>query len=138
MPTQAFSLFNGQFVHDMALAFAARVDKDAKGNRPRIHRAFQLAYGRAPGEQEAKAALAHLEKMTRYHETPPPPPPPRRGPVVHTITSELTGETAQFTQQEDPATYEENLLPGEVSAATRALADVALALLNSNEFLYVY
>ncbi|MEO7652544.1 MAG: DUF1549 and DUF1553 domain-containing protein, partial [Bryobacteraceae bacterium] len=138
VPTQAFSLFNGQFVHDMSLALAARVDRETRGNSARIRRAFELAYGRAPGEQEASAALAHLEKMTRYHETTPPPPPPRRGPVVHTITSELTGETAQFTQQEDPAKYEENLQPGEVSPATRALADVALALLNSNEFLYVY
>jgi hypothetical protein len=57
---------------------------------------------------------------------------------VHTITSELTGEQFQFTQPEEVIDYEENLHPSEVEAETRALADLALALLNSNELAYVY
>ena len=58
--------------------------------------------------------------------------------MVHTITSELTGESFRFEQQEDPEPYEPNLQPGEVGPETRALADLALVLLNSNEFVYVY
>ena len=38
---------------------------------------------------------------------------------------------------EDPVKYEENVHPSEVDAATLALADFALALFNSNEFVYV-
>ncbi|MGH9661858.1 MAG: hypothetical protein ACRD96_25140, partial [Bryobacteraceae bacterium] len=59
-------------------------------------------------------------------------------PVVHAITSELTGETFKFEHQPEPVAYEHNLHPSEVGPETRALADLALALLNSNEFVYVY
>ena len=54
------------------------------------------------------------------------------------ITSELTGEQHRFVQQEDPAVFEGNLQPGQLSAATRALANIMLSLFNSNEFVYVY
>jgi hypothetical protein len=57
---------------------------------------------------------------------------------VHQITSELTGAAFSFVQQEDPSPFEENLHPADVSPETRALADLALVLLNANEFLYVY
>ncbi|MBI3679546.1 MAG: PSD1 domain-containing protein [Acidobacteria bacterium] len=138
VPTQAFSLFNGQFVHDMALAFAVRLEKEAPDARGRIERAFRLAYGRVPEPREMQLALAHLEKQTRHHRAMPPPARPRKKPVVHTITSELTGEKFEFLQEQDPAEYEENVHPSGVSPQTRALADFALALLNSSEFVYVY
>ena len=34
--------------------------------------------------------------------------------------------------------YKSDLKPWDVSAETRALADICLVLLNSNEFIYVY
>ena len=57
---------------------------------------------------------------------------------MHEITSELTGERYAFQQVEETVDYEHNLHPSEASPATRALADLTLALLNSNEFVYVY
>jgi hypothetical protein len=54
------------------------------------------------------------------------------------ITSELTGEQHRFVQQPDVVEYEEDLHPSEVSPETRALADLCLVLLNSNEFVYIY
>ena len=72
------------------------------------------------------------------HRKTPPPPKPESKPLVHQITSELTGETFRFVQQEDPAPYEPNLHPSDAGPETRALADLALVLLNSNEFVYVY
>ncbi|MEX2264712.1 MAG: PSD1 and planctomycete cytochrome C domain-containing protein [Bryobacteraceae bacterium] len=136
--TQAFALFNGKFVHDMALAFAARLEREAGSRKGRVERAFRLAYGRAPDAEEMRLALAHIEKLTREHLTTPPPPKPERKPLVHEITSELTGENFRFTQQEDPVEYEENLHATDAKPETRAFADLALALLNSNEFVYVY
>jgi hypothetical protein len=50
----------------------------------------------------------------------------------------LTGATFEFVQPEDPAPYEANLHPAETAPETRALADLALVLLNSNEFVYVH
>jgi hypothetical protein len=138
VPTQAFTLFNSQFTHDMALAFAARLEREAKSPRDRIERAFQLAFGRPPDNREAGLALAHLAKMTAHHRSVPPPPKAEVKPVVHMITSELTGEQHRFVQQPDVVEYEEDLHPSEVSPETRALADLCLVLLNSNEFVYIY
>jgi hypothetical protein len=73
-----------------------------------------------------------------HHKATPPPAKAEKKPIVHTITSELTGEKSSFVQLEDPAPYEENLSPRDVAPSTRALADLALVLLNSNEFVYVY
>jgi mono/diheme cytochrome c family protein len=138
VPTQAFSLFNSQFAHDRALAFAARLEKEAAGRRERIVRAFRLAYGRGPEPPELRMALEYLDRLEQFHRATPPPSKPARKPVVHQITSELTGETFRFEQQEDPTEYEENLHPSQVTPETRALADLALVLLNANEFVYVY
>ncbi|MBK5292854.1 MAG: PSD1 domain-containing protein [Acidobacteriia bacterium] len=134
--TQAFTLLNGQMVHDMALALAARIDQEVKEEtnaRGRVRALFRRVFARMPEDQEMQMALAHLKKVTG-----PAPQKEAPKPVVHAITSELTGESFRFVQQEDPAPYESNLHPSEVSAATRALADLALVLLNSNEFVYVY
>ncbi|MBL8177990.1 MAG: PSD1 domain-containing protein, partial [Bryobacterales bacterium] len=138
VPTQAFALFNGQFVHDMALAMATRLERDAKSTQAQVDRAFQLTYGRAATPQEKQMALAHLARQTEYHKATPPPAKPAKQPIVHQITSELTGEKSTFVQLDDPAPYEENLAARDAAPSTRALADLALVLLNSNEFVYVY
>ena len=122
----------------MALAMAARVEKEASTREARVERAFRLVFGRVPEAAERKLALEHVARQTKFHEAAPPPAKAEKKPVVHTIMSELTGEKSTFVQLDDPAPYEENLSPREVNAETRALADLALVLLNSNEFVYVY
>ena len=76
--------------------------------------------------------------MTDYHGR--NPAQPRRPPddVVHQITSELTGEKFEFVQPAYSGPYEHNPHPSDSSPEARALADLALALFNSNEFVYVY
>ena len=137
VPTQAFSLLNGQFVNDMALAFALRAEKEAAADR-RVDRMFQLAYGREPDAQERRVASALVAKMLDLRPRNAPPAKPAKKPLVHMITSELTGERVEFRQQEDPSEYEDNVHPSDVRSETRALAALALALFNSNEFVYVY
>jgi hypothetical protein len=138
IPTQAFALFNAQFVHDMALGMANRLHQSERTPEARIERAFQLVFNRTPTADELRTVLAHLKAMTARHtdERTPARSQPKR--VVHNITSELTGERFQFTHPDDPAEFEHNLHPSEVSPEVRALADVTLTLLNSNEFVYVY
>ncbi len=138
VPTQAFSLLNGQFVQDMALAAAARIEREATTAESRISRAFSLAFGRAPTGPELTLSLRHYEQSKAHHKGHPAPARVPPQPVVHMITSELTGEQHRFVQQEDPATFEENLHPSQVGPGTRALAGILLALFNSNEFVYVY
>jgi hypothetical protein len=139
VPTQAFALFNSQFMHEMALAFALRLEREApSGVAAQVERAFRLAYGREPGPEEFPIAMGHLERLTIHHTLNPTPARAAPMPVVHTITSELTGKNFRFVQQEDPEPYEHNVHPLEVKPSTRALADFVLVLLNSNEFVYVY
>jgi len=138
---QVFSLFNSRFSHDMALAFANRVVSDRSDRSDRsglINRAFRLAFQRLPTADERAAALAHLEKMTAYHRAvrPATPSPPER--LARTVVVEQTGERIRVEEETDPAAYEPNFHPSQASAETRALAELCLVLLNSNEFVYVY
>ncbi len=59
---QALALLNNEFVHEQSRAFAARVASEAGSDtRARIDRAWWLAFGRAPRDQEVEAALDHLQ-----------------------------------------------------------------------------
>lgn len=136
---QALTLLNGQETNDRALALAARVLKETAGDRAAIERLFQLAYARPAEPEEVRAALDHWETMTEveakidYQRMSPP------REVVREANEENTGETFTFTERlfayDD---YESDLQPCDVDARTRGLANVCLAVLNSNEFLYVY
>ena len=122
----------------MALAMAASIERQVASNQGRIDLAFQRSFGRSPTLKERSLALEHLKAMTIYHQRNPAPPKPTKKPLVLNIMSELTGEGFLFVQQEDPVKYEENLHPSDAPPSTRALAEITLALLNSNEFAYVY
>jgi hypothetical protein len=137
VPTQVFALFNSGFVHDMALAFAARMEKAGSDLDARIAAGFQDAYNRQPRPAEKKELAAYVRQMMDLHRREAPVHKERRV-VVRSITSELTGNEVRVEEDVDPVTYEENLQPGDVSPEVRALADLALALFNSNEFVYVY
>ena len=134
---QVFSLFNGQASHDRALALANRVLKE-KAADP-IARIFELTYGRKPSADEQAACEAHWKQMEAKQAKitfakPKPPLEVRREAV-----EENTGEKFSF-QEKLPgyADFVPDLQPAECDARTRALADVCLVLLNSNEFAYLY
>ncbi len=136
---QVFSLFNGQSSYDRALAMAARIEKAAKSTPDRTALAFRLAYGRAATAAEIESASRHVEKMTAHHRTHPPSivEPPKT--IVRTMVEEMTGLTFQWEEQLDIyQDYVPDPKPWDVGPETRALADLCLVLLNSNEFVYVY
>ena len=135
VPTQAFTLFNGELSYDLGLAFAIRLKEET--NRV-IDRAFELAYGRSPSQEERALAERHVEEMTAYHRAHPPAPRRERTALVRALPSQLSGETVHFTEDLPPWEHEENLHASQVGPETRALADLALVLFNSNEFAYVY
>ncbi len=134
---QVFSLFNGQASYDRALALADRVLKE-KAADP-IARVFALAYGRQPTADEKTVCEVHWQQMQAKQagltfSKPKPPLEVRREAV-----EENTGEKFSF-QEKLPgyADFVPDLQPADCDVKTRALADVCLVLLNSNEFSYVY
>ena len=135
-PTQAFALLNSEQSRDMSLIMAGRLADLPEANQ--VAYGFRLAYGRSPTDEEIRWSGSFIERMARHHaeNAIPPRRPPRD--VVHRITSELTGEKFEFVQPAYSGPYEHNPHPSEMPPRTRALADFALALFNSNEFVYVY
>ncbi len=136
VPTQAFSLLNAEQSRDMALIMARRVG--AAPAPDRVDTAFRLAYGRPASSDERALAAGFLSRMAAHHTANPVRPRERPSDIVHHITSELTGERFEFVQPAYTGPYEHNPHPSEASPDLRALADLALALFNSNEFAYVY
>lgn len=65
--TQALTYLNGEFVHEQAGAFAARLLQEIPGEGPsfdaaRVDRAFQLTLCRSPTSAELEAVLAFLQR----------------------------------------------------------------------------
>ncbi len=137
VPTQVFSLFNGEFTHTMALAFAARLDKLGNPDAE-IDAAFERSLSRLPSAEERVRVRKFLAAMTAYHRGTPPPPIRAPQPLVRGITSELTGTEVPIEEDRDPGRFEPNLQPSQTTPETRALAELTLALFNVNEFVYVY
>ena len=136
---QVFSLFNGQSTQSRALALANRAMKETQSDEQALTRIFVLAFSRPPSSEEQTACMAHWRDIEALlgNETPAAQKPPLE--VRRDAIEENTGE--RFSFNEKLYAYSEfvpDLQPSDVPRHTRALADVCLALLNSNEFAYVY
>ena len=136
VPTQAFALLNAEQSRDLALIMAQSLAGKPLGER--VETAFRRAFGRAPSAEEREWTARFLDEMTDHYEGHPADPREPPDDVVHDITSELTGERFEFVQPAYTGPYEHNPHPSDAQPETRALADLALALFNSNEFVYVY
>lgn len=135
---QVFSLFNGQASYNRALALANRVLKESP--QTPLSRLFHLAYGRAPTPEEEAACQAHWEKSLARQQSATPPPAPRPPlEMLRDAVEENTGEKFRFQEALHAyADFLPDLQSADVDVRTRALADVCLVLMNSNEFAYVY
>jgi mono/diheme cytochrome c family protein len=136
---QVFSLFNGQATHARALALANRAVKETHSDAQAIALCFALAFSRQPTEDELQTCLAHWRDIEALagDAKPAPAKPPLE--VRRDAVEENTGERFSFNEKLHAyADFVPDLQPADVPAHTRALADVCLALLNSNEFAYVY
>ena len=136
---QVFTLFNSEESADRALAFAARVLKETKGDGEAVSRAFQLAFGRVPNKAEAGDALQLWKETTKEQAKRNPKPRMYPTEVIRLANEENTGQTFTFVEKLfEYQDYQPDLQPHQVDARTRGFADLCLALLNANEFLYVY
>lgn len=137
---QAFTLLNSDIMTDRSIAFALRVQKENPMNTDKwIHQAVQLAYGRIPTEEESTFLNSYLKKMQNYHAKHEPEKQEYPKQVVRSLVEEFTGQPFEFIEKLNVyENYVPDAKPWSVDADTRALADVCLLLLNSNEFMYVY
>lgn len=135
---QVFSLFNSEASHARALALAARAVKETTNDVDALARCFALALGRTPTAKERELCLAHWQEAERFVAAKPPRELARPRAVRRDAVEENTGE--RFSFQENLHAYADfvpDLQPHDVPVRTRALADVCLALFNTNEFAYV-
>ncbi|MFP6881417.1 MAG: PSD1 and planctomycete cytochrome C domain-containing protein [Roseibacillus sp.] len=135
---QALTLFNAEEVQERALAFAARLIKEAGNDRAAVKRAFELALGRPATLEEVASCLAHWKAATgeetgKIYE-------PKEFPtgLMRTVMAEKTGEPYSFWEFM-PAykNYVPDLQRSDVDARTRGLAQVCLVIFNLNEFAYL-
>lgn len=138
---QAFTLLNSESSLSRALAMAKRLTASSTDPGQQIRQAFLLTYHREPTAKQLEQSLAHLERMRNYHESHPPLEMSLPKSVDRHMVEEMTGEEFSWTEPLDvyaDPRFIPDVRPWHVDAATRALAEVCLVLMNSNEFLYVY
>jgi hypothetical protein len=112
VPTQALTLLNNEFVIRQSRFFAERVAAEAGADAAeQLARAYQLALGREPSEEEKTLGLEFLERQRRSHAA-------------------RTAETAPGAAVPPP-------VRGVTHAHLAALTDLAHVIFNLNEFVYV-
>ena len=135
---QVFALFNSEFAANRALAMAARLTKEHPNSAAQIAAAFQSTYGRPPSLDETNRCLSHVARATDHHRAHPSPPAELPKKIRRGMVEELTGEMVYWDEDLSILKdYQRDLMPWQVEPEVRALADVCLVLMNSNEFLYL-
>ena len=136
---QAFTLLNSDVMSDRSIALALRVEKEKDTLHLQVKRAVQLAFGRVPDKVEWERLKQYVLKMRAYHAKHQPKPLKYPTRIRRSLVEELTGQPFEY---EEILPVFENYVPdkkpADVSANTRALADLCLLLFNSNEFIYIY
>jgi mono/diheme cytochrome c family protein len=136
---QVFSLFNSQNTAHRALALAARSSQNQAEPTAAIQTLFRLTHNRPPNESELQASLTHYQNLLPHHQKNTPPPIHYPTEIIREAVEENTGETFTFT--ETLHAYNDFIpdrQPTDTTPEVRTLAEIALVLLNSNEFVYLY
>ena len=122
-----------------SIALALRLEAEAAGPDRQVELAFQLILGRTPDPAEQQRLQDYVTDMTDYHRGQPVQKTSYPTRIIRSLVEELSGKT--FSYEEILPGYEDytpDRKPADVPPETRALADLALLLFNSNEFLYIY
>ena len=115
------------------------MQKETKTDEAAIRRCFELVYGRPVKAEELAACLAHWRSMESVQSKVKPAASKPLLEVRRDAVEENTGEKFSFQEKlYSNADFVPDVQPADCDARTRALADVCLALLNTNEFSYVY
>jgi hypothetical protein len=136
---QVFSLFNGQATYDRALAMANNVSMQSNTDINCLKSIYLKSYGREPTVNEISLCLKYWKQMEIVEHNRVLIPRELPYKVKREAVEENTGENFTFDETLHAyADFVPDLQPEDVSAKVRGLADVCLAIMNSNEFVYVY
>ena len=138
MTPQVFTLLNSDQMTDRSIAFALRLHQEASDPGAQIQRAFEVVFGRDATEGEVERLLKYFNDMVAYHSQAPARPVNYPAEITRSLVEEFSGRV--FEYREILPVFENYIAdkkPANVSPEIRALADVCLLLLNSNEFMYV-
>jgi len=142
---QVFNLFNSQDSYSRGLALASRVWRETAGMPPKqrdgaaLSRCFQLTLGRQPTIDEQELFLQHWKALEATLPVQARPSPEVPLMVEREAVEENTGERFTFEEQLfSNSEFTPDIQPADTSRHVRALADICLVILNSNEFVYVY
>ena len=104
-----------------------------------IDRIFHLAFTRQPDEEEKARLLSYAREMEDYHAENKPPEVTYPTKITRSLVEEFSGKPFEY-EEILPAfeDYTPDKKAADVAPSTRALADVCLLVMNSNEFVYVY
>jgi sugar lactone lactonase YvrE len=141
---QALNLFNSKNSYDRSLALAQRAWEESSGetgNRDlrALRRIYELVLCREPQPEELDQALQSWGSLEA--SLPAEARPDSKVPLTASreAVEELSGERFMYDEvlyanQE----FESDLQPNDVDRHVRALGDICLVFLNTNEFVYVY
>jgi hypothetical protein len=136
---QVFTLLNSDVITDRSIALALSLEEQVESVDRQIRRAFRRAFGRDPDNAELERMIAYVREMRAYHAGVEAEAVAYPLKITRSLVEEFSGKPFDYEEIlpvfED---YHSDTKPSEVSANTRALADLCLLLFNSNEFIYVY
>jgi mono/diheme cytochrome c family protein len=136
---QVFSLMNSAVATNRSIAMAVQLQGEAKAPADQIASGYERAIGQAPNDAIREKLLQHYQKMIDYHRQHKPKPVTYPTRVTRSVVEEFSGDPIFYEERLDIyEDYVPDQQAADVSAETRALADVCLLLFNSNAFIYVY
>ena len=135
---QVFTLLNSDMVTDRSIALALRLQKEKESLPSQIDRAFRLSLGRHATDGERDRLVKYAREMQAYHESNQPDSPNYPSEITRSLVEEFSGKVFEYKEILPVfENYQSDKKACDVSAETRALADVCLLLFNTNEFMYV-
>ncbi|MDA7924848.1 PSD1 and planctomycete cytochrome C domain-containing protein [Mariniblastus sp.] len=136
---QVFTLLNSDVVTKRSIAMALRLQGENESVEGRIELGYQRALAKTPSKAMIQRLVSHYQQMVTYHRDHPPEEDILPTKITRRLVEEFSGDAFEYEERLD---VYENYWPdkqaSDVDAETRALADVCLLFLNSNEFMFVY
>lgn len=135
---QTLTLFNSDQMTDRSLALAVRLMRESDTFAGQLQRAFELILLRSPSSVEMQQMQELQQQSEQYHSQVTPQPTVFPQSITRSLVEEFSGDVFTYTEIL-PAfeNYVPDLKPDRAAANVRALADICLVLLNTNEFLFI-
>lgn len=136
---QVFALMNGQESLERSLALSKRLLASTDSDQAAVKQLFLLSYSRLPSRLELSSAMDHWRRMQRIEQQAQYDPIQYPTQITRKANEENSGQPFELTERLfEYDEYVPDVEPHTVDARTRGLANVCLAILNSNEFVFVY